>query len=136
MFFRPLKYLKPHRQTVWSYSAKMGHFHFCCEKDTFCGYKVKIISDASLLMPEYDLGAIVPFCSQLLNTIKPVLTGHSKRKPKFVFQILLSLNAGQKYSRMIQWKHSAILSNFIKFLLSFRSLFCQFLSGCFRHFTV
>ena len=31
-----------------------------------------------------------------------------------VFQDQLSLNAGQKYCRMLQWEHSAILSNFIK----------------------
>ena len=30
------------------------------------------------------------------------------------FQDQLSLNAGQKYCRMLQWEHSAILSTFIK----------------------
>ena len=35
-------------------------------------------------------------------TVKPVLSGHSKR-PKIVFQDLLSLNAGQKYCRMLSW---------------------------------
>ena len=33
------------------------------------------------------------------------------KRPKIVFQDLLSLNAGQKYC---QWEHSAILSTFIK----------------------
>ena len=33
---------------------------------------------------------------------------------KFGFQYQLSLNAGQKYSRMLQGEHSAILSTFIK----------------------
>ena len=47
------------------------------------------------------------------NTVKPVLSGHSKRRPKIVFQDRLSLNAGQKYCRMLQ-EHSAILSTFIK----------------------
>ena len=30
-------------------------------------------------------------------TVKPVLSGHSKRRPKIGFQDQLSLNAGQKY---------------------------------------
>ena len=42
-----------------------------------------------------------------LNTVKPVLNGHSK-------EYRLSLNAGQKYCRMLQREHSAILSSFIK----------------------
>ena len=37
-----------------------------------------------------------------------------KKKTKIVFQDQLSLNAGQKYCRMIQGEHSAILSTFIK----------------------
>ena len=38
---------------------------------------------------------------------------HSKRL-KIGFQDHLSLNAGQKYCRMLQWEHSAIFSTFIK----------------------
>ena len=41
-------------------------------------------------------------------TVKPVLSGHSERKPKKGF------NAGQKYCRMLQGEHSAILLTFIK----------------------
>ena len=37
-----------------------------------------------------------------------------KKKTKIGFQYLLSLNAGQKYCRMLQGEHSAILSTFIK----------------------
>ena len=40
----------------------------------------------------------------LTNTVKPVLSGHSKKDQ-------LLLNASQKYCRMLQ--HSAILSTFI-----------------------
>ena len=36
------------------------------------------------------------------------------KKTKIVFQDQLSLNAGQKYCRMLKWAHSAILSTFIK----------------------
>ena len=50
--------------------------------------------------------------------VKPVLSGHSKKKT--------SLTAGQKYCRMLQGEHSAILLTFIKiafvikiFVLSF-----------------
>ena len=38
----------------------------------------------------------------------------SKKGPKIGFQDQLSLNAGQKYCRMLQGEHSAILSTFIK----------------------
>ena len=36
------------------------------------------------------------------------------KRPKLGFQDQLSLNAGQKYCRMLQGEHSAILSTFIK----------------------
>ena len=36
------------------------------------------------------------------------------KRPKIGFQDQLSLNAGQKYCRMLQVEHSAILSTFIK----------------------
>ena len=39
----------------------------------------------------------------------------SKRQ-KIGFQDRLLLNAGQKYCRMLQWEHSAILLTFIKLL--------------------
>ena len=46
-------------------------------------------------------------------TIKPVLNGHSQIDKKG-FQDRLWLNAGQKYCRMLQREHSAILTTFIK----------------------
>ena len=36
------------------------------------------------------------------------------KRPKLGLQDQLSLNAGQKYCRMLQGEHSAILSTFIK----------------------
>ena len=36
------------------------------------------------------------------------------KRPKIGFQDQLSLNAGQKYCRMLQWEHSAMLLTFIK----------------------
>ena len=38
------------------------------------------------------------------------------KRPKIGIQDPLLLNAGQKYCRMLQWEHSAILSTFIKLL--------------------
>ena len=52
-------------------------------------------------------------------TIKHV--GNSKRRPKIGFQYGLSLNAGQKYCRMLQGEHSAILSTFIKLPFSIKT---------------
>ena len=47
-------------------------------------------------------------------TVKPVVSGHSKRRPKIGVQDRLLLNACQKYCRMLLWEHSAILLNLIK----------------------
>ena len=47
-----------------------------------------------------------------MNTVKPVLSDHSNQ---------LSLNAGQKYCRMLQGEHSAILSTFIKLPFVFKT---------------
>ena len=46
-------------------------------------------------------------------TVKLVLSG-LKKDQKIGFQYRLLLNAGQKYCRMLQREHSAILSTFIK----------------------
>ena len=53
----------------------------------------------------------------------------SKRQKKLSFKFSL-LNAGQKYCRMLQGEHSAILLTFIKLSLALRPLFCPFVSGC------
>ena len=53
--------------------------------------------------------------SQLQNnsssTVKPVITGHPKRRPNIEFQDQLSLNAGQKYCRILQYFHSSLIYN-------------------------
>ena len=43
-----------------------------------------------------------------------------KLNTKIGFQYRLWLNAGQKYCRMLQWEHSAILSTFIKLPFSIK----------------
>ena len=51
-------------------------------------------------------------------TVKPVLRGHSKRRPKIGFQDRLSLNAGHNVVLM-----QVILSTFIKLPFALRPLF-------------
>ena len=53
------------------------------------------------------------------------------KRPKIGFQEQLSLNAGQKYCRMLPLEHSAILRASLSYQLSLRSLFYQILSGRF-----
>ena len=55
------------------------------------------------------------------NTVRPVLSGYSKRRPKISFQDQLSLNAGQMYCRMLLGEHSAILLTFIKIPFVFKT---------------
>ena len=50
---------------------------------------------------------------------------------KIGFQDQLWLNAGQKYCRMLQGEHSAILSTFIKLPLVIKVFVLSILSGCF-----
>ena len=49
-----------------------------------------------------------------LGYSKTCLNGHSQKDQKNDFQDQLWLNAGQKYCRMLQGEHSALLSTFIK----------------------
>ena len=59
-----------------------------------------------------DLG---PNCMQRLSAdSKTCVKWPLLKKHKLVFKEQLSLNAGQKYCRMLQGEHSAILSIFIK----------------------
>ena len=66
------------------------------------------------------------------KTVKPVLSDHSKRRPKIVIQDRLSLNAGHKYCRMLQGEHSAILSTFSKLPFVIKIFVSSILSGCLR----
>ena len=52
-------------------------------------------------------------CSTLKYS-KTCLKRPLSKDQKSVFQEQLSLNASQKYCRMLRWEHSAILSTFIK----------------------
>ena len=48
----------------------------------------------------------------LRNTVKPVLSGHSKGRPKLVFKTNFRLMQVKSIAEC--WEHSAILSTFIK----------------------
>ena len=63
---------------------------------------------------------------------KTCLKRSLEKKTKIGFQCQSSLNAGQKYCRMLQWEHSAILSTYIKLPSVIKTLFCLFLSGRLR----
>ena len=56
----------------------------------------------------------------------------SLKKTKIGFQDELSLNAGQKYCRMLQGEHSAILSMFIRLPFVIKIFVLSILSGRFR----
>ena len=60
----------------------------------------------------------------MTGSVKPVLNGHSKGRPKIGFQDRLSLNAGQE--------HSTMLSNFFKLLFVIRIFVLSILSGRLR----
>ena len=65
-------------------------------------------------------------------TVKPVLSGNSKRRPKIVFQDRLLLNAGQKYCRMLPESILQYFQPSLSYHFSLRSLFCLVLSGHLR----
>ena len=64
---------------------------------------------------------LLPCCCQCSGSL-PQSAMYSKtrvkwqlsKRPKIIFQDQLSLNAGQKYCKMLQGEHSAILLTFIK----------------------
>ena len=67
-------------------------------------------------------------------TVKPVLSGHSKRTPKIGFQHRLSLKLMQVKS-IAECSKGSILQYFrpsLSYHLPLRPLFCLFLSGCLR----
>ena len=53
------------------------------------------------------------------------------KKTEIGSQDQLSLNAGQKYCRMLPLEHSAILLTFVKLSFVIKTFVLSFLSGCF-----
>ena len=70
--------------------------------------------------------------STIQYTVKPVLSGHSKRRPKIGFQDRLLLNVGQKYCRMLQESILQYFQPSLSYHLSLRTLFSLCLSGRLR----
>ena len=68
------------------------------------------------------------FCSYSKTCLKQSLS----KRLTIGFQDQLLLNAGQKYCRMLQGEHSAILLTCIKLPFVINTLFCLFLSGHLR----
>ena len=69
------------------------------------------------------------------NTVKPVLSGHSKRTPKLIFNTnycLMQVKSIAECSKGIQGEHSAILLTFIKLPFSIKTFVLSILSGCLR----
>ena len=63
---------------------------------------------------DFDTKLIYPFFLKKKAGIKTCVKRPLSKRQKIGFQDQLLLNAGQKYCRMLQWEHSAILSTFFK----------------------
>ena len=72
-------------------------------------YFVYVINEGSGKSAQMIRLACTLLLTDTLSTVKPL-----SKWPKFVFQDYLSLNAGQKYCRMLHGEHSAILLTYIK----------------------
>ena len=73
--------------------------YFCSLNILFSSYMQMARTLIRLLQLPKDQSDLGPHSMQFWlskNTVRPVLSGHSKRGQKIVFQDQLSLNAGQK----------------------------------------
>ena len=70
--------------------------------------------------------------SEMPNTGKTCHKWPLQRRPIIDFQDRLSLNAGQKYCRMLQESIQQYFQPSLSYHLSLRPLFCLFLSGRLR----
>ena len=91
----------------------------------------------SVLSQSHNIHAKIKFMSRkchnhILHTVKPVLSGHSKRRPKLVFKTYYRL---MQVKRFAECSKGSILQYFrpsLSYHLSLRSLICLFLSGRLR----
>ena len=67
----------------------------------------------------------------VLNTVKHLCKTATLKKTKIGVQDQLSLNAGQKYCRMLQMEHSSILLTFIRLPIVIKIFDLSILSGRF-----
>ena len=73
-----------------------------------------ILSHSLFAMEVISSGAFVSAAECIYMYSKTCVKPPLSKRPKFGFQNQLLLNAGQKYSRMLQGEHSALLLTFIK----------------------
>ena len=99
------------------------HTHTCAHKYTF---DITLENLYTLCCDYHSPGL------QIGQTVKPVLSGHSKNDQKLRFRDRLSLNAGQKYCRILQESLLQYFKHALSYHLSLRPLFCLFLSGRLR----
>ena len=77
--------------------------------------KVRVI-----ILDSLAISVVVPLVVTL-HTVKPVLSAHSKRTPKLVFNTNYRLMQVISLTGMLQGEHSAILSTFIKLPFSIKT---------------
>ena len=80
----------------------------------------------------YDMFGEEKSCPNIKGTVKPVLSGHSKRRPKLVFKTNYRL---MQVKSIADCSKGSILQYFwpsLSYHLPLRPLFCLFLSGHLR----
>ena len=110
----------------WPMEQKMvGHFH---KRLTHAYQTNHSWHSGSILYIHTDTDTCMHICILTADyTVKAGLKRSLKREDQ------LSLNAGQKYCRMLQGEHSAILLTSIKLPFAIKIFVLYFLSGCLRH---
>ena len=94
-----------------SCSRTTTQWHLCCRQYRWKSYPLIIVDDRIII------GQVLKICpnpTKLTQYSKTCVKRPLSKRPKIDFQIQLSLNAGQKYCRMLQSEHSAVLLIFIK----------------------
>ena len=69
---------------------------------------------------------------QGIHTVKPVLNGHSKRRPKLVFKTDYRLMQVKSIAECSKWSILQYFRPSLSYHLPLRALFCLFLSGRLR----
>ena len=96
-----------------------------------CVHSITLMSNLNIrLLFLQEKHSVLTF--KQFNTIKPAISGHSKRKPKIGFQDRLSIIACQKYCRMLQDSILQYVGPTFSCHLSLWTLFCLFLSDRLR----
>ena len=108
----------------WSFYTGFTVCSSSNKSTTFLGQNVSIIR----VIVTYNHMVMLGKCKYSKTCVKQPLS----KRPKNVFQDQLSFNAGQKYCRMLQWEHFAILSTFIKLSFVIKIFVSSIFSGRLR----